>query len=80
MTWNPAATGIPECGPVSWTLSMVNSNPIDGSVFVEDFTLPTKTLIIQSTEPTKVGSYDFKVTVKYDDYVDLPFVELTTSF
>ena len=38
LTWNPAATGIPECGPVSWSLTMVNSNPIDGSVFVEDFT------------------------------------------
>ena len=79
LSWNPRTTGISECGNVSWSLTMVNSNPIDPTVFTEDFTMSTKTLIVQSTDLIKVGSYDFLVTVKYNDYI-VPLVEITTSF
>ena len=66
LSWLPAATGIPECGNVIWNLGMVDSKPIDSSIFTQDFSLATKTLDIYSTDVTKARSYDFLVTVYYD--------------
>ena len=45
---------------------MVDSSVIDSSVFTENFTPATKTLVISSTDVAKAASYDFLVTVYYD--------------
>ena len=66
LNWSPAATGMVECGAVSWELTMDDTSPIDPTIFTADFTGVTKELKIYSGDTAKAGLYDLKVTAYYD--------------
>ena len=67
LPWTPASTGdVVACGSVSWWLSVAGGS-IDASVFTNDFSTATKTLDIFTNDSGKAGTYEFTVTVYYDN-------------
>ena len=57
---------------------MLDASPIDATIFTEDFTSSaTKSLVIDTGDVSKVGSYDFLVTAYYDIQ---PTIFVTTQF
>ena len=58
------------CGPVTWTLAITN-NPPDPNVFTIDTVSEPKSLQIYSDDITEAGTYMFKVSVKYTNYVSV---------
>ena len=54
---------------------MVDTSPVDTSVFTANFINPTKTLVIYSIDVSKAGFYDFLITVFYTVQ---PTVQVTT--